>query len=314
MTSHAHSHAHPHAASANGARLGIAALLTGGFMLTEIAGGLLSGSLALIADAGHMFTDFAALALAWFAARVANRPADRKRTYGFDRFSVLVAFVNGIALFVIGGFILVEAARRFFDPVTVAGPLMLTVAAAGLVVNVAAFWVLRGADPHNLNVRGAAVHVMGDLLGSLAAILAAVVIIATGWSTADPLLSIAVVALIARSAWTVVRDSALILLEAAPKEIDSRRIAADLLANVPGVEGIHHVHAWSISQERPMLTLHARATAGPRPEAVAAAVKQRLRDAFGIDHATVEVEFQDCADDASAGKTAESPSEPPAGD
>ncbi|HUV33090.1 MAG TPA: cation diffusion facilitator family transporter [Devosiaceae bacterium] len=295
MSSHDHSHAH--ATSATGPRLGLAALLTGGFMLAEIAGGVLSGSLALIADAGHMVTDFAALALAWFAARLAVRPADWKRTYGFDRFSVLVAFVNGIALFVIAGLIVVEAARRLFEPVEVAGPLMLVVAAAGLGVNIAAFLILRGADQRNLNVRGAAIHVMGDLLGSLAAILAAVIIVFTGWSMADPLLSAAVAVLIVRSAWIVVRDAAAILLEAAPADFDSRRIAADLVANVPGVEGIHHVHAWSISEQRPMLTLHARAAAGPRPEAVAAAVKQRLRDHFGIGHATVEVEFHDCADD-----------------
>src|SRR5690606_13401351 len=166
----------------NRTRLGWAALLTAGFMVAEVAGGLLSGSLALLADAGHMFTDCAALALAWFATGLAERPADWKRTYGFDRFAVLVAFVNGLALFVIAAFIVYEAATRLFEPVAVAGPLMLGVAVAGLAVNVAAYFVLHGADRENLNVRGAALHVLGDLLGSAAAILAAAIIILTGWA------------------------------------------------------------------------------------------------------------------------------------
>lgn len=279
-----------------GARLGIAALLTGTFMVAEVAGGLVSGSLALIADAGHMFTDFASLALAWFATRLANRPASWKRTYGFDRFSVLVAFVNGLALFGIAALILVEAARRIAAPIDVAGPLMLGVAAAGLVVNVAAFRVLHVGEGASLNLRAAALHVLGDLLGSLAAIVAAAIIIATGWTLADPILSVLVVLIILRSARTVVRNSAHILLEAAPPQLDTREIASDLAAHVDGAEDIHHVHAWSISEERPMVTLHARLAVDHRPDTVIAAIKARLADRFGVTHATVEIEFGECAD------------------
>ncbi|MEX0628110.1 MAG: cation diffusion facilitator family transporter [Cucumibacter sp.] len=284
--------------TSGGRRLGLVALLTGLFMLAEVAGGLLSGSLALLADAGHMLVDFAALGLAWFAARLSHRPADWRRTYGFDRFSILVAFVNGLALFVIAAFILVEAARRLYAPVEVAGPLMLAVAGAGLLVNLLAFRILRGADRSNLNIRAAALHVLGDLLGSLAAIAAALVIIFTGWTMADPLLSVLILALVLKNAWMVVGESAHILLEGAPREIDSRTIGADLEANVPGVENVHHIHAWSISQEQRMLTLHARVSPDQRPETAAAAVKQRLSDKFGINHATVEVEFKECADEA----------------
>ncbi|MGD9868145.1 MAG: cation diffusion facilitator family transporter, partial [Hyphomicrobiales bacterium] len=156
MTSHSHSPGHSHSHGSNETRLGIAAALTGLFMLAEVAGGIVSGSLALLADAGHMLTDFASLALAWFAFRLARRPSDWKRTYGFDRFQVLAAFVNGIALFVIAGWIVYEAWERLMSPSQVLGGLMLAVAAAGLVVNLLAFAVLHGADTNNLNIRGAA--------------------------------------------------------------------------------------------------------------------------------------------------------------
>jgi cobalt-zinc-cadmium efflux system protein len=283
-------------ADRDGTRLGIAALLTGAFMLAEIVGGVASGSLALIADAGHMFTDFASLSMAWFAARLARRPANWRRTYGFDRFSVLVAFVNGLALFVIAALILVEAARRIAAPIEVAGPLMLGVAAAGLIVNLVAFRILHVGEGASLNLRAAALHVLGDLLGSLAAIVAASVIIATGWTLADPILSILVVLIILRSALKIVRGAADILLEGAPRQLDTREIAADLVARVEGVEDIHHVHAWSISEDRPMVTLHARLGADCPPEAAIAAIKARLDERFGVTHATVEIEFGECAD------------------
>jgi cobalt-zinc-cadmium efflux system protein len=300
---HTHSHDHAHHPGAghvhsgvNERRIGWAALLTGVFMLTEVAGGLISGSLALLADAGHMLTDFAALGMAWAAFRVARRPADWKRTYGFDRFSVLVAFVNGLSLFVIAGFIITEAAQRLNAPVDVLGVPMLAVAGAGLVVNIAAFVILHGADRGNLNVRGAALHVLGDLLGSVAAIAAAVIILTTGWMAADPILSVLVALLILRSAWMVVKESGHILLEGAPAELDNRVIAEDLTAHIPEVVDIHHIHAWSITQERPMMTLHARVSDKARPERVSAAIKARLAERFRVEHATVEIEHDDCAD------------------
>ncbi|MDH3701444.1 MAG: cation diffusion facilitator family transporter [Alphaproteobacteria bacterium] len=305
---HTHDHAHHHGGAhihsgVNERRIGWAALLTGVFMLVEVAGGLIAGSLALLADAGHMLTDFAALGLAWAAFRVARRPADWKRTYGFNRFSVLVAFVNGCSLFVIAGFIIVEAVQRLNAPVDVLGGPMLIVASAGLIVNIAAFVILHGADRNNLNVRGAALHVLGDLLGSVAAIVAALIILTTGWTAADPILSVLVALLILRSAWMVVKDSSHILLEGAPAELDSRAIAEDLTSHIPEVVDIHHIHAWSITQERPMMTLHARVSDEARPEVVSAAIKARLAEHFRVEHATVEIEHDDCADEENGAVT-----------
>ena len=267
----------------------IAAALTGGFMGAEIIGGLISGSLALLADAGHMLTDFASLMLAWFAFRLARRPADWKRTFGFDRFSVLAAFVNGLTLFAIAGWILFEAIQRLRNPHEVLGGLMLWVAVGGFVVNILAFWVLSRAEGDNLNVRAASLHVMGDLLGSVAAIAASLIIIWTGWTPIDPILSVLVVLIILRSAWAVMRESGHILLEGAPVGFDARAVAADLEAKLPGVARAHHVHAWSITQERPMATLEVELAPGAVADDVRRAVKARVRETTGMEHVTVEV-------------------------
>lgn len=289
-----HSHA-PKVSAGNQRRVGLAALLTGSFMLAEVAGGIVSGSLALLADAGHMLTDFAALALAWFGFHLAARPADWRRTYGFDRFSVLVAFVNGLTLFVIAAVILWEAAERLQSPPPIAAPTMLWVAVLGLFVNILAFWMLLGADRGNLNIRGALAHVAGDLLGSVGTIAAALIIMGTGWAAADPLLSVFVALIILRSAWGVTRDAAHILLEGAPSGLEADTVAADLTANVDGVESVHHIHVWSISEERPMTTLHARIRADASPTLVKAAIRERLQSRFHVDHATVEIEEGDHA-------------------
>jgi cobalt-zinc-cadmium efflux system protein len=304
MTGHA---GHDHGAHSRGVserRLGGAALLTGAFMLVEVVGGVVSGSLALLADAGHMVTDFASLALAWFGFRLARRPADWRRTFGFDRFTILAAFTNGVVLFAIAGAILLEAWRRFGDPVPVMGEVMLWVALAGLAVNVLAMVILSGGDRDNLNVRAAALHVAGDLLGSVAALVASVVIMTTGWMPVDPLLSVVVALIILRSAWAVLRESGDILLEGAPAHLDTREIALDLREFVDAVDDVHHVHAWSIVQERPMITLHARVRAPAAVDEVTAAIKARLHDRFGVDHATVEVELERCADARSGGRGA----------
>ncbi len=290
-------HHHDHAHGASERRIALAALLTALFLLVEVAGGLLSGSLAILADAGHMLTDVASLGLAWFGLRLARRPADWKRTYGFDRFSILAAFVNGMALFAIALWIVVEAARRLLEPSPVLGGIMVWIALAGLIVNILSFKVLRGGGQQNLNMRAAALHVMGDLLGSVAVLAAALVIISTGWMPIDPILSVVVALIILRSAWQVVRDSGHILLEGAPSGIDARQLAADLMQTFPDVVDVHHVHAWSITEERPMITLHARAAPDAVPEKVSAAIKKRLRERYGIEHATVEIEFTACADE-----------------
>lgn len=277
--------------------IAVAAVLTGGFMGAEVVGGLISGSLALLADAGHMLTDFASLILAWLAFRLARRPADWKRTYGFDRFSVLAAFVNGLSLFAIAIWILFEAVHRLRDPSEVLGGLMLWVAVGGLVVNILAFSVLSRVEGDNLNVRAAALHVMGDLLGSVAAIIASLVIIWTGWTPIDPILSVLVVLLILRSAWAVVRESGHILLEGAPRGFDARSVASDLEATVPGVERAHHLHAWSITQERPMATLEIDLESGADAHVVRRAVKDRVQELSGVEHVTVEISDADKSHD-----------------
>jgi cobalt-zinc-cadmium efflux system protein len=295
-----HDHGHHHGHAANERSVGLAALLTGGFMVAEIVGGILAGSLALLADAGHMLTDFASLALAWLGFRLTRRPADWRRTYGFDRFAVLVAFVNGVALFAIAAWIVVEALQRLRTPIEVLGAPMLGIALMGLVVNIIAFLVLRAGDRANLNIRAAVLHVVGDLLGSVAAVVAALVILTTDWMAIDPLLSIVVALIILRSAWHVVADSGHILLEGSPPGFDSRALRDELRSALPFVLDVHHVHAWSISQERPMVTLHASIAVNTDSATAVREIKRWLAQHFRITHATVEIEYDACGDEPSS--------------
>lgn len=289
---HSHDHAHAHTSER---RVMIAMWLTGGFMIVEAVGGYLSGSLALIADAGHMLTDTGALALAWLAVRFARRPADGARSYGYHRAEILAAFLNGAAMIALAAWVIAEAAMRFFEPANVLATPMLVVAAGGLLVNIVSFLLLHGAGD-SLNMRGAAVHVLGDLLGSVAAIAAAIVILMTGWMPIDPLLSVFVALLILRSAWNVTRESAHILMEGTPAGLEPDTIAADLVANVEGVADVHHVHAWSLGSSRSVVTLHVRLAPLADAEAALAAIKARLGAQFGIGHATVQIEPGDCLD------------------
>lgn len=285
-------------------RITFALVLTGAFMLVEVIGGILAGSLALLADAGHMLTDTMALSLAAMAFHVSKRPADAKRTYGYQRFQILAAFVNGLSLLFIVGWILIEAVRRFLNPPDVLGPTMLVVASAGLVVNLIAFVVLHGGDKDNLNIRGAALHVAGDLLGSIAAIIAALVIIYTSWMLIDPILSVAVAGLILRSAWALVKRSAHVLLEGAPEWLDVDAMRERLVAKIPAVSGIHHVHVWGLTPQDLMLTMHVRLDAEQgNPTDIIRAVKAQLREEYGIGHSTVEIEIDDCADHRLSGCT-----------
>lgn len=291
---HGHSHA-PTVTADSERRVRWAMALTGGFMLVEVVGGMLSGSLALLADAGHMLTDFAALALSWFAFRLGRRPADSQRSYGWRRFEVLAAYTNGIALFAIAGWIVVEAARRFFDPVEVMATEMLAVAVLGLLVNIASFRILSHGGHSNINVRSAALHVMGDLLGSIAAIAAAGIIMATGWTPIDPTLSVLVALLILRSAWRIVAESGHILLEGTPEGIDPNQVGTAVRA-VDGVTDVHHVHAWSLTSERPLVTLHAVLAQSADHTTALCDIQGVLLDRFGIEHATVQIERESCGD------------------
>jgi len=292
--SHSHS---THGDHSNSRRVWIALILTAGFMVVEVIGGLLSGSLALLADAGHMLTDSMALALAIIAFRVGARPADLQRSFGYERFQIIAAFVNGLALVVVVGFIAIEAIGRLFSPVDVAGDTMMVVAVAGLVVNIIAFVVLHGGDQSNLNMRGAALHVLGDLLGSVAAIIAALVIIRTNWTPIDPILSIFVALLILKSAWRLVSHSAHILLEGTPDWLDIENLERVTLADVPDVAAIHHVHVWGLTPQRPMLTMHVvLRDLTVDSSAVVRRVKTLLAKEFQIEHSTIEIEYEECAD------------------
>ena len=278
-------------------RVVIALVLTGTFMVVEVIGGILSGSLALLADAGHMLTDTMALALAAVAFQVSKRPADTTLTYGYQRFQILAAFVNGLSLLFIVGWILYEAVSRFIAPQDVMGETMLVVAVAGLVVNIISFTVLHGGDKDNLNIRGAALHVAGDLLGSVAAIVAAVVIIYTGWMQIDPILSIAVAILILKSAWVLVKRSAHVLLEGAPEWLDIDVMREHLIGKIPEVASIHHVHVWGLTPQDLMLTMHVCVSTQPEnPTDIIRRVKVQLREEYGIGHSTIEIEVDDCAD------------------
>ncbi len=292
---HGHSHAHP-VDGRNESRTLIAAALTGGFMLAEVIGGLLTGSLALLADAAHMLTDFAALLLAWGAFRLSRRPATSKRSYGYDRMQILAAFANGVTLSILVVWIVCEAVMRLFDPNEIQATGMAVIAVLGLLVNIVAFAVLHGADTSNLNIRGALAHVMGDLLGSVAAIIAAGVIWWTGWTPIDPLLSLLIAGLIGVSAWRLVRDAGRVLLEAAPDHIDPEALRTDLMASTPGVLDIHHVHVWSLTPDRPMATLHARIEPEADVAQIVRRLKARLAEQYKLTHATIEVETGSCAD------------------
>ncbi|MCY4430552.1 MAG: cation diffusion facilitator family transporter [Rhodospirillales bacterium] len=284
----------------NAQRIFWALILTGGFMFAEVVGGVISGSLALLADAAHMLVDTVALLFAWIAFKLSRRPADQSRTYGYHRFPVLAAFTNGISLLFIVGWIFTEAADRLVNPTDVlAGP-MLVVAVLGLVVNVTAYTLLHGADRTNLNVRGALLHILGDMLGSAAAACAALTIMATGWMRIDPLLSILVGLFVLRSAWLLLRDAAHVLLEGVPEQLQVQEIGPDLVANIAAVEDVHHVHAWSLSQDRSLLTLHAKIMKDAHPDSAIADIQARLARRFDIRHVTVQIELENCTDDAVA--------------
>lgn len=305
---HAHGHHHPHApeVSARNERVVLGALvLTATFMLVELVGGLLSGSLALIADAGHMLTDAAALGLAWAGFRIGRRASDARRTFGYMRMEVLAGLINALTLFALVAWILFEAVQRLRQPVEVlAGP-MLAVAVAGLLVNITVFAILHRGDRDHVNIRGAMLHVVGDMLGSVAAIAAAITIQLTGWMPVDPILSVLVCLLILRAAWSLLRSAFHILMEGAPPDIDIAELRQHLLDAVPGVVEVQHVHVWSITSGHVLATLELGLAPGTDHGAAVPAAKRALGERFGIGHTTVEVLWDPpapCALDRTAGE------------
>jgi cobalt-zinc-cadmium efflux system protein len=293
--------------------LAIALAITVAFLVAEVIGGLMTGSLALLADAGHMATDAAALALSLFAVWLARRPATPTRSFGFLRAEVLAALVNAATLVAISIFIFWEAFRRIGHPPAVDSGPMLAVAVAGLAANAVSAWVLTrgGGHEHNLNTRGAFLHVVGDLLGSAGAIAAALVMLATGWYLADPLLSAGIGLLILWGSWRLLRESLEVLLEATPPGIDPVEVRRAMAA-VDGVADVHDLHVWTVTSGLVALSSHVEVSGGRDWHPVLIDLSTRLRERFGIAHVTLQPEevgthgggFRGCSLDSPAGRCA----------
>lgn len=264
------------------------------FMLAEVVGGLLANSLTLLADAAHMLLDASALGVSWFAVRLSRREAHERMSYGYHRSQVLAAFINGVTLIILIAWILYEAASRL----RVAEPMLplpvLVIGVLGFVVNMIVYRMLHGSP--SINVQSAALHVLGDLLGSVAAIAAAVLVLLFDWVYADPLLAVGIAAILARGAWRVLRESSHILLQGAPSDISVEEIRAALLNSVRGLRDVHRVHVWSLTSNKPVLTLHADLIEGTDQQTAMDHIESVLRDRFGIDRSTIQVERGICLD------------------
>jgi cobalt-zinc-cadmium efflux system protein len=269
--------------------LGAVLALTAGYAVVEIVGGVLTGSLALLADAGHMLGDVAALALALGAAWLATRPATPKRSFGYRRAEILAALANGVALIAIAIWIFIEAIRRLDNPPRVLGGWMLAVAALGLGLNLLAAWILTRIREENLNVAAAFRHVLADLAGSGGVIVAGLVVVATGWRQADPLAGLAIGLMILTSSWTIIRDSIAILLEATPAGIDAREVGRRMAA-ADGVVEVHDLHIWTITSGFPALSAHVLVRRGDDCHARRRELQIMLAKDFNLEHTTLQVE------------------------
>ena len=286
---HGHDHHHDLKSSPL-SRLAWAFAITASFMFVEAGVGWWSKSLALLADAGHMLSDTAALALAIVAQKVAAQTRTRARTYGFRRAEVLAAFANGIALGLTSIWIFIEAASRWRDPPAIQGTAMTVTAVAGLVVNLVAAAILGvGGHGHNVNTRAALAHVLTDALGSVGAILAGVLVLVFGWNRADPLVSSLIGLLVLWGGWRLVRDTSHVLMEGSPVEIDIAHLE-ETLRGVPGVAGFHDLHVWSISDGFDVLTVHVVLARGYHGTEVVEAVSRALREKHKLDHCTIQPE------------------------
>ncbi|UCH28587.1 MAG: cation transporter [Myxococcales bacterium] len=292
-------HQHNHHATGsevagNRRRLAMALGLTATYMVAEVIGGLAANSLALLADAGHMFSDAAALSLSLVAVMLAQRPATPNRSYGFHRAEILAALTNGAALLALAVLIGREAWERLSEPPEVRGALMLAVACGGLAINVANLLILSGGRHQNLNVRGAWLHVMADTLGSVGAILAGAAIYFLGWRWADPVASFVIATLVLYSAWGLVRETLDVLMEGVPKGISLEEVTEALKA-LPGVLDAHDLHVWSLTSGRNIATTHLVIAEDADHQGIIDAANRTLADRFAIQHATIQVEHDELA-------------------
>lgn len=299
---HAHAHAHAGGGGADSGpgglaldrrdprrRLALTLVLAASYMGAELVGGLLTGSLALLADAGHMLSDVAALALSFFAFWLAQRPATDERTFGWHRAEILAALANGVALVAIALVVVIEAVGRLGAPPAVDALPMLAVATGGLLVNLAGLAILHGGRGESLNLRGAWLHVLSDALGSVGAMAAGAALWAFDWRWADPAASLGIAVLITVSAWHLLRETVEVLLEAAPAHIDVAEIRA-ALADVPGVCSVHDLHVWTITSGLVSLSCHVQSAEHVKDAELLAALQGLLRERFSIEHATIQVE------------------------
>jgi cobalt-zinc-cadmium efflux system protein len=293
-----HDHDHEHAHGSGRGRLAFAFALTCLMLVVEALGGWWSGSLALLADAAHMLVDAGALALAWAAAVYALKPADARRSFGYARMEVLAGFVNALVQVLLVAGIVYEAVRRLMalESLHIQSGVMLVVAVVGLAVNAIVLRSLHDHDHENLNTAGARLHVLGDLLGSVATVLAALLVRYLAWEWADPALSLLVSLLILRGAFVLLKRSSHILLEGVPEGVAPEEIRAALATADPAIAEVHHLHVWQIASGSRMATLHARLREGGDAQQALRAVQQVLRERFSITHVTVQIESSDCFD------------------
>lgn len=290
-----HNHGHGSAGARHAGRLWIAFALTGSFMLVEAIAGVLTGSLVLVADAGHMLTDVIGIGFAILAIRFASRPATQRKTYGYYRVEILAALLNAVLLLGVAVYIVYEAAVRLFDPPAVESTPMLVVAIAGLAVNLFSAGVLMAGAKESLNVRGAFLEVVGDLLGSVGAIVAAVILITTGWRYADPLLAAFVAVLIVPRALMLLKETLDVLLESTPKHLDFEAVVQAMLDD-PEVDSVHDLHIWTVTSGFVALSGHVNVSAGTAESSVLVRLYHLLHERFDIDHVTLQVETPQLAD------------------
>jgi cobalt-zinc-cadmium efflux system protein len=293
---HAHGHAHPSRASRSKRKLLWVLALTAAYTLAEATGGWLSGSLALLADAGHMLADVAALALALAAVWFGSRPATPSKTFGYYRLEILAALTNGVVLVVIALVVLYEAYLRFHAPREVETSLMIPVAVGGLLVNLVCAWLLHGDHHDDLNVRGAWLHVLGDALGSVGAIAAGGLMSVFGWYRADPVFSAAIALLIVWSSWHLIRESTNVLLEGTPAHINLASVE-ESISETEGVERVHDLHVWTITSGREALSAHVVHARGVAPRELLIELRAKLHERFGVDHLTIQMETSDFEDE-----------------
>ncbi|MTT31204.1 cation diffusion facilitator family transporter [Terrilactibacillus sp. BCM23-1] len=285
-------HHHHHHHEENKRVLWVSFLLIVFFMILEAFGGFISHSLTLLSDAGHMLSDAISLGLSLLAIIIGSRKATEAKTYGYKRFEILVALFNGVSLLVISILIIIEACQRFIHPESVKSMTMLWIAITGAVVNVlVAYILLKGDTSGNLNIRSALVHVIGDLLGSLGAIMAAIIIYFTGWGFVDALASILVSLLIVKSAWFVIREATNILMEGTPDYIDLKKLRNEL-ESIDGVCGLHDLHIWMISNEFPSFSCHIIAKSEADRDSILTKANHILSHHFSVDHTTIQIESE----------------------